>query len=166
MCSHYADAKDDFDEYDAISPSTHLFTMQTSTLVSATLGIAVALLVLDLVWLKFAMGPIFRAELGDWVKSDIGLAPAALFYVLYVIGIFVFAVKPALFSSSPMLYGLGYGALLGLVAYGAYDLTNLATLRAWTPRLAMIDMAWGTFLTAAASGAGVFAARTFGAATR
>jgi uncharacterized membrane protein len=140
--------------------------MQTSTTISATLGIAIALLVLDLVWLKFAMGPIFRAELGDWVKQDIGLVPAALFYLLYVVGIFIFAVKPALLSTSPMTYAIGYGALLGLVAYGAYDLTNLATLRAWTPRLAMIDMAWGTFLTAVASGAGVLAVRLFGSTLR
>jgi uncharacterized membrane protein len=140
--------------------------MQTSTTISATLGIAIALLVLDLVWLKFAMGPIFRAELGDWVKQDIGLVPAALFYLLYVVGIFIFAVKPALLSTSPMAYAIGYGALLGLVAYGAYDLTNLATLRAWTPRLAMIDMAWGTFLTAVASGAGVLAVRLFGSTLR
>ncbi|TAG79137.1 MAG: DUF2177 family protein [Burkholderiales bacterium] len=133
--------------------------MHTSTIVSAILGIAITLLTLDLLWLKFAMGPIFRAELGDWVRPNIGVVPAALFYVFYVVGIYVFAVRPALVSSAPLAYAIGYGSLLGLVAYGAYDLTNLATLRAWTPRLAMIDMAWGTFLTAAASTAGMAAAR-------
>jgi uncharacterized membrane protein len=127
----------------------------------AVIGIASALLVLDLVWLSFAIGPVFKKTLGDWVRADILYVPAAAFYALYVVGIYFFAVKPAYAQPRYLASALARGAFLGLLAYGTYDLTNLATLRAWTVSLAIIDMSWGTFLTAVAAVTGAWFGHRF-----
>jgi uncharacterized membrane protein len=88
------------------------------------------------------------------------LGVAFLFYLLYVVGIVVFAVLPGLreenWRTAAML-----GALLGLVAYGTYDLTNLATLKGWPMTVTIVDMAWGVVLTAASATAGYFAGSYF-----
>jgi uncharacterized membrane protein len=81
------------------------------------------------------------------------LAPAAVFYAIYVVGIVVFAVAPAL-SSGRWTTAAGMGALLGLVAYATYDLTNQATLRDWPLSVTIADLCWGTFVTAVAASAG------------
>lgn len=75
------------------------------------------------------------------------MAAAVIFYLLYGIGILIFAVTPALENNS-WKQALGYGALFGFFCYGAYDLTNLATLKDWPLKMAVVDMTWGTFLTA------------------
>jgi uncharacterized membrane protein len=75
------------------------------------------------------------------------LAVAGAFYLLYVGGIVVLAISPAL-AENNWWKALLFGAVLGLVAYGTYDITNLSTLKGWSARLSMIDLAWGTVLTA------------------
>ena len=80
------------------------------------------------------------------------------FYLLYAFGVVMLAVKSALRRDS-LRHALQRSALLGLVAYGTYDLTNWATLQGWPAQLALIDLAWGTFLTAAAGTMGYVAAR-------
>lgn len=78
---------------------------------------------------------------------------AAVFYLVYLIGIVVFAVMPAL-NQQERLMALGAGALLGLVAYGTYDFTNLSTLKNWPLTLSLIDVCWGVVLTGVAATAG------------
>lgn len=72
---------------------------------------------------------------------------AVVFYIVYVIGIVAFVLSPALEKQSWQHAAL-YGALFGFVAYATYDLTNLATLRGWTLKMVVVDMLWGTVLTA------------------
>jgi uncharacterized membrane protein len=81
---------------------------------------------------------------------------AGLFYLVYVGGIIYFAVIPALNSNS-WLTAVINGAILGLIAYGTYDMTNLATLKNWSLSVSIVDMVWGLLLTAMASSAGYFA---------
>lgn len=88
------------------------------------------------------------------------LGVAFTFYLLYVIGIVYFAVMPALETDS-WVRAMTSGALLGLIAYATYDLTNLATLRGWSVKLSMMDTAWGTFVTSIAVTAGYFGTRSF-----
>ena len=112
--------------------------------------------VIDFAWLVF-MGPrLFRPTLGDILLTEIKLAPAIAFYVLYPIGLLVFAVQPAVKAGMP-LHAIGLGALFGFMAYATYDLTNFATLRNWTVTLAAVDIFWGTVLSGLAAGAGYLA---------
>jgi uncharacterized membrane protein len=124
---------------------------------SAYVGSAVAMLVLDIVWLSQAVPRIYQPALGSLLADKPNFMVAGVFYLLYLIGVVVFAVLPA-HASGSWLHALGMGALLGLVAYGTYDFTNLSTLRGWPVGLSLIDVAWGTVLTGAAAVAGYLAA--------
>lgn len=105
-----------------------------------------AVLALDAVWLGLLMGSTYRLYLGDLMLASPRLIPAALFYLLYSAGLLVFGIMPALRAQSWRQAGCLCG-LLGLVAYGTYDLSNLATLKAWSPVLAAIDICWGMALS-------------------
>ncbi len=118
---------------------------------------ALAMLCLDAVWLTLAANALYRPLLGDMMAPGFRPAPAVLFYAIYVAGIVIFAVSPAL-SSGRWATAATYGALLGFFCYATYDLTNQATLRNWSTIVTIVDMTWGTFLTACAATAGYFAA--------
>jgi uncharacterized membrane protein len=126
--------------------------------VAAYVGSAITMLALDLVWLATMVPRLYRPALGDMLADPPNLPVAAVFYLLYVVGIVVFAAMPAVASGSWM-HALGAGALLGLVAYGTYDFTNLSTLRNWPITLSLIDVVWGTVLTAVSASAGYGFAR-------
>lgn len=116
----------------------------------------------DFLWLGLIALDFYKKEIGSLMLEKPRLEIAAIFYALCALGITVLAVQPAL-SSGGWHTALLLGALFGLCAYGTYDLTNLATLQRWTVRLAVVDMAWGTFLTAIAALAGFVAGRLAGA---
>lgn len=124
---------------------------------SAYIGSALAMLVLDIIWLTTMVPRVYKPALGDLLADPPNLWVAGVFYLLYVVGVVVFVVLPAL-GQQNWLMALGAGALLGLVAYGTYDFTNLSTLRNWPVGLSLIDVAWGTALTAATATAGYFVA--------
>lgn len=107
---------------------------------------AATFLLLDAVWLK-SMSKFYRGQLGDQLADKPNFLYAAAFYLIYIAGIVVFAVQPALASGS-WLAALGYGGALGLFAYATYDLTNASTLKRWPALLIVVDLAWGTALTA------------------
>lgn len=115
-------------------------------------------LAIDAVWLGVVAGPHYRSQIGHLLKPEFDLAVAAGFYAFYAAGIVVFAVQPALASGS-VWTAIGYGAFLGALAYGTYDLTNLATLQGYPASLAFLDLAWGTVLTATTAGAATLIAR-------
>ena len=114
-------------------------------------------LLLDGIWLGLLMAPTYRELLGSLMLEKPLLLPAAVFYCLYVIGCVVFVVLPALsWQRAAKL-----GALLGLVAYGTYDLTNWATLRDWSVQVSLMHWAWGTVATAVACMVGYLVAKRF-----
>jgi uncharacterized membrane protein len=128
------------------------------------LGTGVAFAVLDAIYLTVAGQKVYRPTL-DYALADKPALPAAvIFYLVYVLGVVLLAVLPNKDA------GLGKtaltGAMLGAMAYATYDLTNQATLRVWATRITLIDICWGTFLTAVGASAGYFAwrwaSRTFG----
>lgn len=110
----------------------------------------VIFVVVDLLWLGFMAPRFYRPILGDIAAPDVNLWAAILFYFVYPVGLVVFAVLPALKTGS-VTTAMTYGALLGLLCYATYDLTNHATLRNWTVALTAVDMAWGTFLSGLAA---------------
>ena len=126
-------------------------------------GTAIVLLALDAVWLTLASKPVYKAQIGPLLLENPNLAIAGLFYLFYAVGLTVFCVMPSVNAKSWMM-AAGLGALLGFVAYGTYDITNLATLKGWTVTVSLIDLAWGTFVSAISATAGYFTVRTFLAA--
>lgn len=124
-------------------------------------GALLLLIVADGLWLGLLMPQHYQAWIGPLMREQPLLLPAAAFYLLYPVGVVVFAVLPALAHNS-WQRSAALGALLGLIAYGTYDLSNLATLKGWPWQLTLVDMVWGAVLTAAAAGAGFFAVRAWG----
>ena len=119
---------------------------------------AVVFLGLDAVWLTLAAERLYRPLLGDLLVERFALVPAVAFYVVYILGIVVFAVAPAL-TSGRWTTAAAYGALLEFVSYATYDLTNQATLRGWPIAVTVADLGWGTVVTAVAATAGYLVAR-------
>lgn len=102
--------------------------------------------ILDAIWLT-TVGPAFyRAHLGDMLAPSVRLTPAIIFYLLYPIGIVVFAVLPALRAES-IITALSLGALFGFLAYATYDLTNHAVMRVWSLQVTLVDIAYGAIAT-------------------
>jgi uncharacterized membrane protein len=113
-------------------------------------------LLLDMVWLSVVAQGFYQRQLGFLLSARVNWPAAICFYLLFVAGVLVFAVLPGLDAHSWRRAAL-LGAFLGLVAYGAYDLTNLATVRNWPLLVTLVDLAWGAVLTAAVSSLGYLA---------
>jgi uncharacterized membrane protein len=105
----------------------------------------------DALWLSTMGASLYRATLGDILLPTVRIGPAIAFYLLFPVGIVVFAVAPGLRSGSAAEAAL-YGAILGLVTYATYDLTNFATLRNWTLKITAIDLAYGIVVVALVAG--------------
>ena len=105
---------------------------------------------IDMVWLMWLARPTYVAEMGDLIRKQPNLGAALAFYVMYAAGLVFFAVIPGLKSGS-LMQGLALGAALGFVAYGTYDLTNLSVMNGFGFKIAMIDLIWGTCLSAITS---------------
>ncbi|MFZ3035612.1 MAG: DUF2177 family protein [Parvibaculum sp.] len=113
--------------------------------------------VVDAIWLS-SMGGWYRRMMGDLLLPDFRLAPAMVFYFLFLAGLLIFAVGPAL-STGRLSTALLYGALFGFFTYVTYDLTNQATLVRWPLELVVVDIAWGTVLSATSATLGTALAR-------
>jgi uncharacterized membrane protein len=118
---------------------------------------ALVMLGLDSIWLTLTADRLYRPLIGDLMLDGFRLGPAFAFYALYLCGVVVFAVRPAL-GAARWQTALIQGALFGLFAYATYDLTNQATLKIWSTTITLADMAWGCALTAASATGGYLAA--------
>jgi uncharacterized membrane protein len=115
-------------------------------------GIAFAMI--DSIWLRNMYTRLYQPEIGELLmKGGVRIGPAIAFYLLYILGMMIFAVGPAL-QSGKWQTALIYGALFGFFCYMTYDLTNHATLKVWSVKVTILDIIWGTFLTGSASLAG------------
>jgi len=130
---------------------------------AAWLGTAIPFAIIDLIWLRLVAQGFYRAQLGDLRSDTVNFPAATAFYLIYVSGVVFFAVMPALRADNIWQAGM-YGALLGFLCYATYDLTNLATLRNWPLGLTVVDIIWGSLLTAVAAMGGVFVWRVFAGA--
>ena len=110
----------------------------------------ITMIAIDLVWLLGIAKSLYRDEMGDLMATEPKLVAGLAFYLLYALGAVIFVVIPAL-SKQSLLYALQYGALFGFFCYMTYDLTNLAVVGDFPTRLAFVDIAWGTFVTALVS---------------
>jgi len=103
----------------------------------------------DLVWLVRVAPKLYRKYIGHLMSDRVNIAAAALFYVVFIVGLVYFVIGPNI--NDPLTAFLS-GAMFGLVTYATYDLTNLATLKAWPITITVIDLIWGTLVTAVTSG--------------
>lgn len=120
----------------------------------------VALAVVDGLWLSWAGKNIFEPAMGPILAEKTNYVPAVIFYLLYPLGILLFAVMPAL-RESHFPTALLYGAAFGFFVYMTYDMTNMATLKVWPLHFVLIDIAWGTFVTALSASAAYLVAQRF-----
>jgi uncharacterized membrane protein len=130
------------------------------TIVTAYLAAGIAFLIVDAIWLTTMADTLYRPLLGDRLEPQFRLLPAICFYLIYIAGIVFFAILPALQGGGLAKAALN-GAVLGLVAYSTYDLTNQATLKDWPLAITLADMPWGAFVTAVGASVGFLAARRF-----
>ncbi|CZQ83130.1 Hypothetical protein Tpal_402 [Trichococcus palustris] len=114
------------------------------------LTLAVFFLV-DIVWLGVISKNLYKKYLGHLMTPTVNWTAAIIFYLLFIAGLVFFVINPALAKGS-LLYAILAGGFFGLIAYGTYDLTNLATLKDWPLLITVIDLVWGTFLNAATAG--------------
>jgi len=117
---------------------------------------AMIFLAADAVMLRFVIQPLFKRNLGDWLLDPIRYGPAIGFYLAYVAGLVWLVSWPAHLAGQPG-QALLNGMVLGAVAYGTYEFTNLSTLTRWSGAMVATDLVWGTVLTGVAAWAGVLA---------
>jgi len=118
---------------------------------------------LDIAWLGYVARGMYAEQMGHLTRADVRWIPAVLFYLVYVAAIVVLCVKPGIARDS-VGHAVALGALFGLAAYAAFDLTGLALLKDFPVKGALVDLAWGTFVTATVSGAAVVVGRWLQAA--
>ena len=120
----------------------------------AALFAGLILLVLDALWLGVIARDWLAGQLGPLRREKFLIVPAILFYVLYAVGLGVFAVVPAM-ETGDWIKAAMLGGFLGLVAYGTYDLTNLTTLKNWPLPMTIVDMVWGAAVSAVSAAGAV-----------
>lgn len=108
--------------------------------------------IIDTLWLGSMADRIYRPLIGEVLADRFRLAPAIAFYVLYALGLTIFAVLPGL-KAGNWATALMWGGLFGLFAYGTYDLTNYATLKGWGLKITLMDMTWGVIVSSVSSAA-------------
>ena len=105
---------------------------------------------IDIIWLVAVAKKFYKEQIGFLMSPDVNWTAAIIFYLLFISGLVVFVISPAIEKQS-WHHALFYGALFGLVTYATYDLTNLATLKGWPVLVTVVDLVWGTVLGAAVS---------------
>jgi uncharacterized membrane protein len=130
------------------------------TLIAYAAALAV-FLILDTIWLSTVGASFYRPALAYHLSDNVRYGVAFAFYAFYVAAVIFFAVRPALAEGSGSV-ALLYGAFFGLAAYATYDLSNLATMKNYPASVALVDMAWGSVLTASSAYAGFRAAAAWG----
>ena len=127
-------------------------------LISATLISALIFLIIDVIWLSFSVKSFYRPNIGHLLLETPVMWAAILFYLVYVIGLAVVIIEPSLDYENTQKF-LIKAFMFGLVAYGTYNLTNMATIKGWSPNVVFVDMIWGGSLTTFSSYFGILLAK-------
>jgi len=127
-------------------------------LITATLISAFIFLIIDVIWLSFSVKSFYRPNIGHLLLETPVMWAAILFYLIYVIGLAVVIIEPSLDYQNTLKF-LIKAFMFGLVAYGTYNLTNMATIKGWSPNVVFVDMIWGGSLTTFSSYFGILLAK-------
>ncbi len=117
--------------------------------------------VIDMIWLGIVSNGFYKNQIGFLLKPDVNWVAAILFYLLFIVGLIVFVISPAMEKNS-LAHALLFGVLFGLISYATYDLTNLATVKDWPLIVTIVDMVWGALLGGLVSAATYFIANKIG----
>jgi len=117
---------------------------KTLVLYFATLAV---FFVIDLIWLRLMNSRFYKPQLAELMSDKVNWLPAVLFYLLFTVGVLLLVVLPAVDRDS-WIRAMLLGGLLGMVAYATYDLSNLATIKNWPFVVTVVDILWGTVLSA------------------
>lgn len=118
-------------------------------------------LAIDMVWLGLVAKNFYRSQIGTLMKPDVNWAAAIIFYLIFIVGLVIFVISPAMEKDSWM-HAMLFGALFGLVCYATYDLTNLAVAKDWPLLVTIVDLVWGAVLAASVSVVTYFIASKIG----
>ena len=127
-------------------------------LITSTLLAALIFLIIDIIWLSFSVKSFYRPNIGHLLVDTPIMWAAALFYIIYVFGLAIVIIEPSL-NSQETFKLLFKAFMFGLVAYGTYNLTNMATIKGWSIKVVFVDMIWGGSLTAFSSYFGILLAK-------
>ncbi len=134
--------------------------MNTTTLLKLYLIAVPVFFTIDMIWLALIAKNFYRSQLGNLLTKNINWSAAIIFYLLFICGIIIFALAPAIEKNS-LATALVLGGLFGFFAYATYDLTNLATTKDWPLTLTIVDIIWGTFLSGSVATISFLIARFF-----
>jgi uncharacterized membrane protein len=129
--------------------------MPVSKFIFSYLLTALVFFVIDMVWLGFLAKGLYQRMIGPLLADQVNWVAALIFYFIFIVGIFIFAILPAVEKES-WRHAMIYGALFGFFTYATYDLTNLATLKNWPIQLVFVDIIWGIVLTGIVAVSGYF----------
>jgi len=105
---------------------------------------------IDMIWLGLVAKSFYKAQIGHLMKPDVNWIAAIIFYLLFIVGLVIFVISPAMEKGS-WVHALVFGALFGLITYATYDLTNLAVTKDWPLLVTVVDLVWGAVLAASVS---------------
>lgn len=129
--------------------------MSIKSIIASYLLTFIVFLMVDLLWLGVIAKNLYQKYLGDFLSEKVNWTAAFIFYLIFVAGISIFVVYPAVNKGS-VFNAILMGALFGFFTYATYDLTNLATLKDWPLPIVFIDIVWGTVLSAIVSFSGFY----------
>lgn len=129
-------------------------------LLSSLFFTSIIFLVVDIIWLSIMVKHFYRPNLGLLLTDKPVMWAAVSFYLIYVLGLSVIILQPALNNDS-VSQAFWTGIVFGVVAYGTYNLTNMATINNWSAKVVLVDIVWGGFLTGFSSSIGIFLAKKF-----
>lgn len=116
---------------------------------------------IDIVWLGVVAQKLYQKYLGSFLSDQVNWTAAIIFYLLFIVGIFIFAIVPA-HEKNSLQTAILFGVLFGFFTYATYDLTNYATLKDWPVQIVFIDILWGVILTGATAVAGFYIMKWLG----
>jgi len=121
---------------------------------------SILFLIIDLIWLSFSVKYFYRPQLGALLNEKPVMWAAVLFYLIYVVGLAIIILQPAIKQDS-ITQAFFTGIVFGIVAYGTFNFTNMATIKNWSPYVVLIDIIWGGFLTGTSSALGIYLSKKF-----
>ncbi len=132
----------------------------TKTLFTSFIFVSIIFLIIDVIWLSITVKYLYRPALGGLLNDQPVMWAAVLFYIIYMVGLTIIIIHPAIVNDS-IFQAFWTGIIFGVVAYGTYNLTNMATIKDWSSTVVLVDMLWGGFLTGFSSASGIYLSKVF-----
>ena len=124
-------------------------------LIYSSIFASIFFLLVDVIWLSYSVKYFYKPQLGSLLNDKPVLWAAILFYLVYVVGLSLIVIQPAIVNNS-ILQVFWTGIVFGIVAYGTYNFTNMATIKNWSPYVVFVDLFWGGLLTGSSSAFGMY----------